>query len=76
MSLTNLVDINPNLIAGLLSHNGLSILCEKLLGFDIDCVEWVVRCLEKISIESTNHILLAGGLYFMFNLFDFFEMHT
>lgn len=76
-SITQILDIVPQVAVILVNCSGISILCQKMQNFEyIDVAENAIRALEKISAEFGAGILAAGGLEIMLNMIDFFVTST
>ena len=73
--ITQLLDINPEIVSRIVENDGVSLLCQKLHNVtSLELIEHVIRALEKIGIENPHSILTARGLEYLAQLFEFLEL--
>jgi len=72
--LSHILDINPALTNKLISYKGVEILCNNLQNIEyIDLVEWIVKTLDKVSLENSYSILSCNAILYLLNIIDFFD---
>ncbi|KAJ3055098.1 Ubiquitin fusion degradation protein 4 [Rhizophlyctis rosea] len=75
--LSNLIEALPSCALQVVHNKGIEVLIGKLTAIEyIDLAEQILSVLEKISLEFSAAIVLAGGLTAVLQYIDFFGLHV
>jgi len=72
--ITQLLDLDPQLIVRFVKAKGVKMLCQKLVNISsLELIEHVIRALEKTANEIPRAILVSNGTLHLIQLFEFLD---